>query len=86
MTDAAVEIPMRHEVPAGATRACCRRPTASGWSTDSRAARRRCSARTRNQAERSLHRLLELRGARLLMLHGPELDDPWDALDHLLDR
>lgn len=39
-----------------------------------------------DQAERSLHRLLELRGARLLMLHGPELDDPWDALDHLLDR
>lgn len=39
-----------------------------------------------DQAERSLHRLLELRGARLLVSHGPEPDDPWNALDRLLDR
>lgn len=39
-----------------------------------------------DQAERSLHRLLELRGARLLPSHGPELVDPWDALERLLVR
>ncbi|GAB3594952.1 MBL fold metallo-hydrolase [Angustibacter peucedani] len=38
------------------------------------------------EAERSLHRLLELRGARVLLSHGPELEDPWGALDRLLER
>lgn len=38
------------------------------------------------QAERSLHRLLELRGARMLFAHGPEIDHPWQALDDLLVR
>lgn len=36
------------------------------------------------QAERSLRRILELRGARMLFAHGPEIDRPWDALDELL--
>lgn len=36
------------------------------------------------RAEESLHRLLDLRGARILSSHGPELDDPWDQLDALL--
>ncbi len=40
----------------------------------------------RAQAERSLRRLLELRGARMLFAHGPEIDRPWDALDELLMR
>lgn len=35
-------------------------------------------------AEKSLHRLLELRGARMLFSHGPELRRPWEALDDLL--
>jgi glyoxylase-like metal-dependent hydrolase (beta-lactamase superfamily II) len=35
-------------------------------------------------AERSRHRLLEARGARMYFGHGPELDDPWAALDALL--
>lgn len=36
------------------------------------------------EAERSLHRLLDVRGARMLFGHGAELDDPWEALDVLL--
>lgn len=36
------------------------------------------------QAERSLHRLLEVRGSRTLIAHGPEIDDPWPSLDRLL--
>lgn len=36
------------------------------------------------QAELSLRRLLELRGARMLFSHGPEIDHPWAALDQLL--
>ncbi len=38
------------------------------------------------QAETSLHRLLERRGARILFSHGHEIDHPWEALDHLLVR
>lgn len=38
------------------------------------------------QAERSLHRLLSLRGARMLFAHGSELTDPWGDLDALLAR
>ena len=37
------------------------------------------------QAERSLHRLRGLRGARMLFSHGPEITQPWDELDVLLD-
>ena len=37
------------------------------------------------QAERSLHRLRSLRGARMLFAHGPEISQPWDELDVLLD-
>jgi glyoxylase-like metal-dependent hydrolase (beta-lactamase superfamily II) len=37
------------------------------------------------RAEESLHRLLSLRGARMLFAHGPELSEPWAALDALLD-
>jgi glyoxylase-like metal-dependent hydrolase (beta-lactamase superfamily II) len=36
------------------------------------------------QAERSLHGLRSLRGARMLFAHGPEIDRPWDELDALL--
>ncbi len=36
------------------------------------------------QAERSLERLRSLRGARMLFGHGPEISDPWAALDDLL--
>jgi glyoxylase-like metal-dependent hydrolase (beta-lactamase superfamily II) len=36
------------------------------------------------QAEQSLHRLLVLRGARMLFGHGPEMSNPWEALDALL--
>ena len=36
------------------------------------------------QAENSLHRILELRGARMLFAHGPEIEKPWEALDELL--
>lgn len=36
------------------------------------------------QAEAALHRLLELRGARMLFAHGPEIERPWEALDNLL--
>lgn len=36
------------------------------------------------QAEQSLHRLLGLRGARMLFGHGPEIAAPWDALEELL--
>jgi glyoxylase-like metal-dependent hydrolase (beta-lactamase superfamily II) len=35
-------------------------------------------------AERSLHRLRDVRGARVLFAHGPEVDSPWEALDALL--
>lgn len=38
------------------------------------------------QAEQSLHRLRELRGARMLFAHGPAVDRPWEALDALLAR
>ncbi len=38
------------------------------------------------EAERSLHRLNDLRGARVCFAHGPELERPWEALDLLLDR
>lgn len=38
------------------------------------------------QAEQSLHRLAQLRGARMLFAHGPELDRPWEALDALIDH
>ena len=37
-----------------------------------------------DQAELSLHLLLELRGARMFFSHGPEIDQPWEALDQLL--
>jgi glyoxylase-like metal-dependent hydrolase (beta-lactamase superfamily II) len=37
-----------------------------------------------SQAERSLHGLRAVRGARMLFGHGPELTRPWDALDALL--
>lgn len=36
------------------------------------------------RAERSLHRLLTLRGSRMLFAHGPEVSQPWEALDDLL--
>lgn len=36
------------------------------------------------EAEWSLHRLRDLRGARMLFAHGPEIDQPWEALDDLL--
>lgn len=36
------------------------------------------------QAETSLHRLLERRGARMLFSHGHQIDRPWEALDRLL--
>jgi glyoxylase-like metal-dependent hydrolase (beta-lactamase superfamily II) len=36
------------------------------------------------QAEQSLHRLRDFRGARMLFAHGPEVSRPWDALDALL--
>jgi glyoxylase-like metal-dependent hydrolase (beta-lactamase superfamily II) len=36
------------------------------------------------QAELSLHRLLDLRGSRMLFAHGPEISRPWEALDQLL--
>lgn len=37
-------------------------------------------------AERSLRRLLELRGAQMLFAHGPAIQHPWEALDDLLER
>jgi glyoxylase-like metal-dependent hydrolase (beta-lactamase superfamily II) len=37
-----------------------------------------------DEAEHSLHRLRDLRGARMLFAHGPELSRPWEALDALL--
>jgi glyoxylase-like metal-dependent hydrolase (beta-lactamase superfamily II) len=36
-------------------------------------------------AERSLHRLAEIGGRRLLCAHGPEVADPWGALTALLE-
>jgi glyoxylase-like metal-dependent hydrolase (beta-lactamase superfamily II) len=36
------------------------------------------------EAEQSLHRLLALRGTRMLFAHGTEIDEPWEALDLLL--
>lgn len=36
------------------------------------------------QAEKSLHHLTDLRGARMCFAHGPELDHPWEALDLLI--
>ncbi len=36
-------------------------------------------------AEQTLHSLLTLRGPRMLFGHGPELANPWDALDALLE-
>lgn len=36
------------------------------------------------EAEQSLHRLLDLRGSRMLFAHGPEISQPWQALDLLL--
>jgi glyoxylase-like metal-dependent hydrolase (beta-lactamase superfamily II) len=36
------------------------------------------------RAEQSLHRLRDFRGTRMLFAHGPEVSDPWDALDALL--
>lgn len=36
------------------------------------------------RAEQSLHRLRDLRGSRVLFGHGPEIDQPWEALDDLL--
>ena len=36
------------------------------------------------QAEHSIHRLLGLRGARMLFAHGPEIEKPWEALADLL--
>ncbi len=36
------------------------------------------------EAEQSLHRLLDLRGSRMLFAHGPEISQPWQALDELL--
>jgi glyoxylase-like metal-dependent hydrolase (beta-lactamase superfamily II) len=38
------------------------------------------------RAEQSLHRLREFRGARVLFAHGPEIDQPWEALDDLLQK
>ncbi len=38
------------------------------------------------QAERSLHALTALRGARMCFAHGPEVDRPWEALDRLIAR
>lgn len=35
-------------------------------------------------AERSLHRLAQVGGSRLLCAHGPEVADPWNSLDALL--
>lgn len=37
-------------------------------------------------AEQSLHRLRSLRGTRMLFSHGPEIRQPWDELDVLLDN
>ena len=37
-------------------------------------------------AERSLERLRELRGSRMLFAHGPEMASPWAALDLMLER
>ena len=36
-------------------------------------------------AEQTLHSLLALRGCRMLFGHGPELADPWNELDALLE-
>ena len=36
-------------------------------------------------AEMSIRRLLDFRGARMLFAHGPEIADPWTALDSLLE-
>lgn len=36
------------------------------------------------QAEASLHRLLSMRGSRMLFAHGEELSEPWVDLDALL--
>lgn len=38
------------------------------------------------QAEKSLHRILEFRGARMLLGHGSVVERSWDALDELLSR
>ncbi|MFN8029072.1 MAG: MBL fold metallo-hydrolase [Dermatophilaceae bacterium] len=38
------------------------------------------------QAEQSLHRLLSVRGTRMLFAHGDELNQPWEALDALLAK
>lgn len=37
-----------------------------------------------SRAEHSLHRLLALRGSRVLLSHGSEIEDPWDHLEALL--
>jgi hypothetical protein len=37
-------------------------------------------------AEHTLHSLRAFRGSRMLFGHGPELTDPWDELDALLER
>ena len=64
---------------------CSLSATVSGWSPANSSGRRNDSPADLAVAEMSIRRLLDFRGARMLFAHGPEIADPWTALDSLLE-